>query len=105
MISDQFDVHLGIHTHNDTDMAVASSLVALDCGAIQVQGTINGYGERCGNANLISLIANLKLKKNINCISDQQLQKLSEISRYVAEIANMPPISNHLKLLVMRKEF
>ncbi|MFL2804521.1 MAG: citramalate synthase [Dehalococcoidia bacterium] len=94
LISDQFDVHLGIHTHNDTDMAVASSLVALDCGAIQVQGTINGYGERCGNANLISLIANLKLKKNINCISDQQLQKLSEISRYVAEIANMPPISN-----------
>ena len=94
-ISDQFNINLGIHTHNDTDMAVASSLAALDCGAIQVQGTINGYGERCGNANLISLIANLKLKKNINCISDQQLEKLSEISRYVAEIANMPSISNH----------
>ncbi len=93
-ISDQFNINLGIHTHNDTDMAVASSLAALDCGAIQVQGTINGYGERCGNANLISLIANLKLKKNINCISDQQLEKLSEISRYVAEIANMPSISN-----------
>ena len=88
-------VPLGIHVHNDGELAVANSLAAVQCGVIQVQGTINGYGERCGNANLCSIIPALKLKLGINCISDKQLAKLTEVSRYVAELANMAP-SSHL---------
>ena len=88
------DTKIGIHTHNDSDMAVAASISAIDAGVVQVQGTINGYGERCGNANLISLIANLKLKKNIDCISDTNIKKLTSVSRFVSEVANMPPPSN-----------
>ena len=84
------DVALGIHTHNDAELAVANSLAAVEAGVIQVQGTINGYGERCGNANLCSIIPNLKLKMGIDCVSDKQLSKLSEVSRYVSELANMP---------------
>ena len=83
-------VPLGIHTHNDTDTAVASALAAVQAGVTQIQGTINGYGERCGNANLLSIIANLKLKLGVDCISDTQLASITEVSRYVAEIANMP---------------
>jgi len=83
-------VPLGIHAHNDGELAVANSLAAVETGAVQVQGTINGYGERCGNANLCSIIPNLKLKMGIDCISDQQLSKLSNISRYVSELANLP---------------
>jgi 2-isopropylmalate synthase len=82
---------LGIHAHNDAELGVANSLAALRAGASQVQGTINGIGERCGNANLVSIIANLKLKLGIHCISDEQLAKLTEVSRYVAEIANLAP--------------
>ncbi|MBI1823279.1 MAG: citramalate synthase, partial [Nitrospirae bacterium] len=81
---------LGIHTHNDSETAVANALVAVELGAKQVQGTINGYGERCGNANLCSLIPNLKLKMKVECISDDQMKKLSEVSRFVSEIANLP---------------
>ena len=84
------DVQLGVHTHNDTDMAVAGSLAAIHAGATQVQGTVNGYGERCGNANLLSIIANLKIKMGIDCIPDSQLETLTEVSRSVAEIVNMP---------------
>ena len=84
------DVPLGIHTHNDADMAVAGALAAVKAGATQVQGTINGYGERCGNANLLSIIANLKLKMGIDCVSDDQLNSLTEVSRFGAEVANMP---------------
>jgi len=83
-------VPLGIHTHNDAELAVANSLAAVAAGVIQVQGTINGYGERCGNANLCSIIPTLKLKMGIDCITDKQLSKLSEVSRYVSELANMP---------------
>ena len=83
-------VALGIHVHNDTGLAVANSLAAVDAGATQVQGTINGYGERCGNANLCSIIANLKLKMGIDCVTDEQLNKLSDISHYVSELANLP---------------
>lgn len=83
-------VSFGIHTHNDSGLAVANSLVAAELGASQVQGTINGYGERCGNANLCTIIPNLILKMNIECITDQQLSKLSETSRFVNEIANLP---------------
>ncbi len=83
------DVPLGIHTHNDGDMAVANSIAAVQAGATQVQGTINGIGERCGNANLISVIANLALKLDIDCVSRINLKELSEVSRYVAEVCNM----------------
>lgn len=80
---------MGIHAHNDCDMAVANSVAAVQAGCIQAQGTINGYGERCGNANLISIIANLKLKLDIGCISDIQLKELTEAARFVAEVCNM----------------
>jgi 2-isopropylmalate synthase len=83
-------VALGIHTHNDAELAVANSLAAVEAGVIQIQGTINGYGERCGNANLCSIIPNLKLKMGIDCITDKQLNKLSDVSRYISELANMP---------------
>jgi len=83
-------VPLGIHTHNDAELAVANSLAAVEAGIIQVQGTINGYGERCGNANLCSIIPTLKLKMGIDCVTDQQLGKLSDVSRYISELANMP---------------
>ena len=82
---------IGIHAHNDADLAVANTLAAVEAGATQVQGTINGYGERCGNANLISIIANLKMKMGVDCVSDEQLGRLVEISHYVSEVANMTP--------------
>jgi len=84
-------VPLGIHAHNDADVAVANSLVAVDAGCSHVQGTINGFGERCGNANLVSIIANLKLKMAVDCVSQEQLERLTEVSHYVSEIANMVP--------------
>jgi len=80
---------LGIHAHNDSGMAVANSIAAVQAGCIHVQGTINGYGERCGNANLVSIIANLKLKLNVDCISDLALRELTEVARFVADISNM----------------
>jgi 2-isopropylmalate synthase len=82
---------LGIHAHNDADLAVANTLAAVEAGATHVQGTINGYGERCGNANLVSVIANLKLKMGIDCLTDEQLSHLTEVSHYVSEVANMTP--------------
>ncbi len=84
-------VTIGIHTHNDSELAVANSLTAVNAGATQIQGTINGYGERCGNANLCSIIPALKLKMGIDCISDAQLATLTEVSRFVSEMANLPP--------------
>jgi 2-isopropylmalate synthase len=86
-------IPIGIHAHNDADLAVANTLIAVQAGASQIQGTINGYGERCGNANLCSIIPNLKLKMGINFISDNQLCKLSDISRYVSELANLPQLN------------
>ena len=82
---------LGIHTHNDAEMAVASSVCAVDYGVTHIQGTINGYGERCGNANLCSIIPTLKLKMGINCVTDEQLRMLTSASRFIAELANYPP--------------
>ncbi|MDO8567707.1 MAG: citramalate synthase, partial [Dehalococcoidales bacterium] len=82
---------LGIHTHNDAELAVANSLAAVMAGVSQVQGTINGYGERCGNANLCSIIPALKLKMGIDCVSDKRLARLTEVSRFVSEVANLPP--------------
>ena len=80
---------LGIHAHNDCDMAVANSIAAVQAGCVQVHGTMNGYGERCGNANLVSIIATLKLKLGIDCVSDLELRELTEIARFVAEISNL----------------
>ena len=82
---------IGIHTHNDAGMAVANALTAVLAGACQVQGTINGCGERCGNANLISIIPNLKLKMKIDCVTHSQLKHLRDVSRFVSEIANLAP--------------
>jgi 2-isopropylmalate synthase len=81
---------LGIHVHNDTEMAVANTLLAVKEGVRMVHGTINGYGERSGNANLCSIIPNLKLKMGIDCITDEQLKKIREVSRFVSELANLP---------------
>ena len=84
-----FSAPVGIHAHNDSECAVANSVVAVEAGAVHVQGTINGLGERCGNANLVSVIPNLKLKLNIKCITDSKLRKLKDVSRFVTEIANL----------------
>jgi 2-isopropylmalate synthase len=80
---------IGIHTHNDCELAVANSLTAIQAGARQVQGTMNGYGERCGNANLCSIIPNLQLKLGYPCLTDLQLQSLTSVARFVSEIANV----------------
>ncbi|TNF53945.1 citramalate synthase [bacterium] len=85
----EYKAPVGIHTHNDAECAVANSVIAVELGASQVQGTINGLGERCGNANLISVIPNLKLKLKINCITNYKLKKIKEVSRFVTEIANL----------------
>ncbi len=88
-IKPKISVPLGIHTHNDNALAVANSLAAVSSGCQQVQGTINGYGERCGNADLCAIIANLKIKMGIDCVSDSKLKELTEVSRFVAEACNM----------------
>ncbi len=81
---------LGIHCHNDAELAVANSLAAVECGAVQVQGTINGYGERCGNANLCSVIPNLELKLGYETIGRDRISMLTGVSRFVSQIANLP---------------
>lgn len=83
---------LGIHAHNDGGVGVANSLTAIICGVKMVQGTINGYGERCGNADLIPIIANLQLKLGKRCLSDEALAHLTNLSNYVGDVANMPPV-------------
>ena len=82
-------VSVGIHCHNDCELAVANSLAAVDAGAEQVQGTINGFGERCGNADLISVIANLGIKKGYRVLGGGSLEHLTELSRFVYETANI----------------
>lgn len=86
---------IGIHTHNDGECGVVNSLIAVREGAIQVQGTINGVGERCGNANLVSIIADLELKLGMRCLPDGSLTKLTELSHFVDEVANITP-NDHL---------
>ncbi len=88
-IKPKINICLGIHCHNDSGLAVANSISAIQAGATMVQGTINGYGERCGNADLVPIIANLKLKLSIDCISDEKLKQLTYVSRFVSEISNM----------------
>lgn len=86
-------VALGIHAHNDGGLAVANTLAAVEAGATMVQGTINGYGERCGNADLTSVIPNLQLKLGRKCLDDSKLHLLTEVSRYVSDVANIPPLN------------
>ena len=90
-VKNSVSVPLGIHCHNDGELAVANSLAAVDMGVRQVQGTINGFGERCGNLNLCSLMPNLQLKMGKQCISSEQLKKLREVSHLFYELANINP--------------
>ena len=87
-------VIFGIHCHNDSEMAVANSVAAVVAGCDHVQGTANGYGERCGNANLCSIIPSLKVKLGLDCLSDVKLRELTEVSRYIAEVCNMKHADN-----------
>ena len=86
----RFDGVIGIHTHNDGDLAVANSIAAIEAGATHVQGCMNGYGERCGNANLASIIANLELKLHHTTIGPEKLASLTSVCRFLAELANLP---------------
>jgi 2-isopropylmalate synthase len=90
-VHEAVDLPLGIHCHNDSGLAVANSLLAVEAGAVHVQGTINGYGERCGNADLCALIPNLQLKMGYACLSDEQLRSLTDVSHYVSNRANLIP--------------
>jgi 2-isopropylmalate synthase len=92
--SDVLPVKIGIHTHNDSGLAVANSITAIKAGAVMVQGTINGYGERCGNADLTSIIPILRLKMNRSCVSMKNLEKIRKLSRFVSETANMIPLNS-----------
>lgn len=92
-VAPRLGVLIGIHAHNDCGLALANSLVAVQAGARMVQGTINGYGERCGNVDLISVIGTLQLKMGYPCLKKQKLQQLTELSRYVSEVANVPPLN------------
>jgi len=86
----RFDGVIGIHTHNDSDCAVANSVAAVEAGATHVQGCLNGYGERCGNANLSSIIANLELKLGHTTIGPERLANLAATCKFIAELANLP---------------
>lgn len=85
----RFDTQVGIHCHNDCEMAVANSVAAVQAGAMQVQGTINGIGERCGNANLCSIIPNVQLKLGLDCIPAAHMSKLTTVARFINEVANV----------------
>lgn len=82
---------IGIHAHNDTDGAVANTLLAIRAGATQVQACLNGWGERTGNANIVSVIGNLKLKMGLDVVTDEQLRRLTEVAHFAQELANLPP--------------
>lgn len=88
------DVSFGIHAHNDCSMGVANAITAVRCGATMVQGTINGYGERCGNTDLISVIPILNLKMGLPCMDEDNLKKLKSLSRFVSETSNMIPLAS-----------
>jgi 2-isopropylmalate synthase len=89
-VRNRFDGTIGIHCHNDADVAVANSLAAIQAGATHVQGCMNGYGERCGNANLCSILANLELKLGHTTVGAENLKKLTDLARFIAELANLP---------------
>ena len=90
-VMDRVGTPVGIHAHNDSECAVANSLAAVREGARMVHGTVNGYGERCGNANLCSVIPNLALKMNVDCVSRERLTGLTELAHFVSELANLTP--------------
>jgi 2-isopropylmalate synthase len=90
-VSPQVSTPLGIHVHNDTGCAVANSLVAVEHGVAHVQAVVNGYGERTGNADLIPIAANLTLKMGAECLPEGSVERLTELSHYVAEVANVAP--------------
>jgi 2-isopropylmalate synthase len=90
-VAKELEYPLGIHAHNDGGLGVANTLQAVEAGAIHVQGTINGYGERCGNADLCSVVPNLQLKMGHECITPDQLATLTDVSRFVSEVANLNP--------------
>jgi 2-isopropylmalate synthase len=87
----RFDGTIGIHAHNDADVGVANTLAAVRAGATHVQGCMNGYGERCGNANLTSILANLELKMGHTTVGPDHLASLTALSKFIAELANLPP--------------
>jgi 2-isopropylmalate synthase len=89
MVRQEVDTAIGIHCHNDSEMAVANSVLAVQAGASHVQGTINGIGERCGNANLCSILPNLQLKLGFSCIPAENMTQLTAVARYISEIANI----------------
>lgn len=91
VVKERIQAPIGIHTHNDSGLGVANALAAVREGAVHVQGTINGYGERCGNCDLIQVIPNLELKMGLACLPPGNLAKLTELSRFVSELANMRP--------------
>src|SRR2546422_831520 len=91
VVKREVPARLGIHVHNDAECAVANSLAAVSEGVEQVQGTINGFGERCGNANLVSIIPSLVLKMGVDCIPEAHLRELRDVSRFVSELANRKP--------------
>ncbi|MDP1853154.1 MAG: citramalate synthase [Candidatus Omnitrophota bacterium] len=93
-LKSKLKIPFGIHTHNDLDLAVANSIAAVELGASLVQGTFNGYGERCGNANLSTIIGILKTKMFIDCISNEQLKELTKAAYFVSEISNVRPAEN-----------
>ena len=93
-VKEEINCEVGIHTHNDNGMATANSIIAVENGATHIQGTINGLGERCGNADLITIIPNLQLKMGIKCLTKENLAKLTELSLYIDEIANLIPVNN-----------
>ena len=90
-VAAEFELPLGIHVHNDTGMAVANSIIAVQAGATQVQGTVNGYGERAGNADLCTLVPNLELKLGRHCLPAGKLEEITALSLYVSEVANLSP--------------
>lgn len=94
LVGEKFPVKIGIHVHDDGGMAVANSIMAVSAGAVHIQGTIVGFGERCGNANLSTIIANLQLKKDYDCIPAEKMDMLTETVRMVAEISNITVQSN-----------
>ena len=89
VVREEISTPLGIHAHNDSDLAVANSVAAVKAGCVHVQGTINGYGERCGNANLCSIVPNLQLKLGYKCVDDKNLKQIKSLSLFVSELANM----------------
>ena len=88
-VAEKVKAPLGIHVHNDADMAVANSVAAVQAGCVHVQGTFNGYGERCGNANLVSILPALKFKLGMDCLSSFEFKELTEAAMYIADISNV----------------